>query len=87
MKYRKKPVVVEAVRFRGYYNGFPRWAWDAITSTSAEMGDVEKSCCFIRTLEGEMRCNYGDWLIRGVNGEVYPCKPDIFEKTYEAVEE
>ncbi|HWQ95907.1 MAG TPA: hypothetical protein VN368_00905 [Candidatus Methylomirabilis sp.] len=41
----------------------------------------------IRTLEGEMTAHPGDWIIKGVNGELYPCKPDIFEKTYEPVEE
>ena len=41
---------------------------------------------FIRTLEGTMRADAGDWIIRGVQGEFYPCKPDIFEATYEAVE-
>lgn len=40
----------------------------------------------IRTLEGDMRVTYGDWVIKGVQGELYPCKPDIFEQTYEAVE-
>lgn len=40
----------------------------------------------IQTLEGEMTANVGDWIITGVNGEVYPCKPDIFAKTYEQVE-
>jgi hypothetical protein len=41
----------------------------------------------ISTLEGDMKANPGDWIITGVNGEVYPCKPDIFEKTYEPVDE
>jgi hypothetical protein len=41
----------------------------------------------IKTLEGELHVSIGDWIIRGVNGELYPCKPDIFEKTYEPVED
>lgn len=48
---------------------------------------MTESAFWVRTLEGEMRCGYGDWLIRGVKGEVYPCKPDIFEMTYEAVDD
>ena len=40
----------------------------------------------IETLEGDMKCSIGDWIIKGVNGEFYPCKPDIFEKTYDKVE-
>ena len=59
MKYRKKPVVVEAYR------------------TDKEI--------IIHTLEGDMKANVGDYIITGVNGEQYPCKPDIFEKTYEPV--
>jgi hypothetical protein len=41
----------------------------------------------IKTLEGVMTANIGDWIIQGVNGEIYPCKPDIFEKTYELLKE
>ncbi len=41
----------------------------------------------IHTLEGDMKANIGDWIIKGVNGELYPCKPDIFEKTYESIED
>lgn len=60
MKFRKRPVVVEAYQ------------------TDKEM--------IIHTLEGDMRANVGDWIITGLRGEQYPCKPDIFEKTYERVE-
>ncbi len=83
MKYRKKPV--EAVQFRGYYNWFPDWAKKAVSSAVASREDVTESAFWVRTLEGEMRCGYGDWLIQGVKGEVYPCKQEIFEATYEAV--
>lgn len=61
MKYRKKPVIVEAYQ------------------TDKEM--------IIHTLEGDMKASVGDYIITGVNGEQYPCKPDIFEKTYEVVKE
>ena len=44
------------------------------------------TCCTIKTLEGDMRGEYGDYIIRGIKGEIYPCKPDIFESTYEAAE-
>ena len=46
---------------------------------------MTKEIMYIETLEGTMKANIGDWIITGVNGEQYPCKPDIFEKTYEAV--
>ena len=82
MKFRKKPVVIEAVR----------WDGDANTANSflgESYGvnwryDGEK--LIIPTLEGEMIANLGDWIIKGVKGEFYPCKPDIFEATYEKVE-
>lgn len=83
MKYRKKPIVIEAVQFTG--------------------GNTEECCRFIGrtntssctpgesigiyTLEGAMLASPGDWIIKGVNGEFYPCKPDIFEKTYDSVSE
>jgi hypothetical protein len=87
-KYRKRPVEVEAfqilmdtMRKRDY----PQWFADAIAS-----GVVYQKAnpdypveCTIRTLEGEMDANLCDYIIKGVNGELYPCKPDIFDKTYE----
>ena len=86
MKYRKKPIVIEAIRFCGFDGSsdfIPQelaiFLEDAVTSS----GD---DALFIHTLEGDMRADVGDWIIRGVNGEFYPCKPDIFEKTYELVE-
>lgn len=93
MKFRKKPVVIEAMRLDGTYEGVQRvidWmnqhnprfdAGNSATWTvSAYYGKVK-----IQTLEGEMTADEGDWIIRGVKGEFYPCKPDIFEATYEAV--
>jgi hypothetical protein len=85
-KFRKKPVVIEAVRFT-------RNTWDEVkefTNGQAHSWITERyiggnSTCIIPTLEGEHRANEGDWIIKGVNGEFYPCKPDIFEKTYELV--
>ena len=81
--YRKKPVVVEAVQFT-------EDSLDELTKFCGfNIGDVENPLyrrgIVIETLEGNMLASKGDWIIRGVNGEFYPCKPDIFEKTYEEV--
>jgi hypothetical protein len=94
MKYRKKPVVVEAFQMKKelwvYHRDWPKWlneAWDKpynIPGSVRYLGDVG---LVIRTLEGEMVAAWNDWIIRGVKGELYPCKPDIFEQTYEPVEE
>jgi hypothetical protein len=77
-RYRKKPVVVDAWQFTPEACAtVPRWvkgAWDKI-------GGVD--FLLIETLEGTMRAAVGDYIIRGVKGELYPCKPDIFEATYE----
>lgn len=86
-KYRKKPVVVEVFRYG--IDELPLWAKDArytgkLIPFSQYGGDVR--WCDIEMLEGTMRGNYGDYIIRGVKGEIYPCKPDIFELTYEKVE-
>ncbi len=86
MRYRKKPVVIEAMRYDGD-NGaeVAHWCGGRLrieAGVSGPVGWVE-----ILTLEGVMKAVKGDWIIRGVEGEFYPCKPDIFEATYEAVEE
>jgi hypothetical protein len=78
-KYRKKPVVVEAIQYR---KGYPL---DVITFAQGATWARDKNVVRIKTLEGTMIAEVGDWIIKGVNGEFYPCKPDIFEKTYEAV--
>jgi hypothetical protein len=79
--YRKRPVVVEA-RNLTVHNivDLERWCGGSIKGTKLP---PEQQVIDIHTLEGEMRANMGDWIIRGVNGEFYPCKPDIFAKTYE----
>ena len=75
-QYRKKPVVIEAVQW--FSNGHcPAWAQKSVF----ERGDHFE----VTTLEGLMRGSPGDWIIRGVKGELYPCKPDIFAATYESV--
>ena len=121
-QYRKKPVVIEAVRWRGYNPGlgiteeapdqpleitaekmdgikwgeFPTWlpAVSAVIEDgnlplshipSVPAGSIfrQGDALWIGTLEGSMRADKGDWIIRGVKGEIYPCKPNIFAATYE----
>lgn len=82
-RYRKKPIEIEAFRFLGESNmnpSVPSWFVEAVLagSVKADTDGVD-----ITTLEGVMRANAGDWIIRGVKGELYPCKPDIFDATYE----
>lgn len=96
-KFRKKPVVIEAYQWkegdglnlRG--NGWPQWLVAAARSgKDGEEQIVTQSFegyATIKTLEGEMRADVGDWIIRGVKGELYPCKPDIFAATYLPVDE
>lgn len=85
MKYRKKPVVIDAVQWNGQdVNTLPRWAYSYVKGPFVGPSGQELD---INTLEGTMTVSQGDWIIRGVRAEVYPCKPDIFEATYEAVTE
>ena len=97
MKFRKKPVIVEAFKYDGDLkdrNGLfyvPFWAQEAykkgIMYYGAETCDLPPCELYIETLEGTHHVSVGDYVIQGVNGELYPCKPDIFEKTYEEVKE
>lgn len=82
-KFRKKPVVIEAEQYVPAGTIKSQWAIDAINS--GKIVQVSDGC-FINTLEGKMQVSPNDWIIRGVAGEIYPCKPDIFDATYEAVE-
>jgi hypothetical protein len=118
-KYRKKPVVIEAVRWRGYssnlgitseapdqpvditmdnmggikWDGLPEWLptclppleTEALTRACVEPGQIRRFHDFLHigTLEGVMAAAPGDWIICGIKGEIYPCKPDIFEATYD----
>ena len=77
-KYRKKPVVVDAIRFTGE-NGVDLYAFCKTTI-------YDQGVPIIPTLEGKMKVDIGDYVIKGIKGEYYPCKPDIFEATYEKVE-
>ena len=80
-KYRKKPIVIEAIQWTG--DNFDELA--TLGGAHEYEQDFLSDNVTIKTLEGDMKAQKGDWVIKGVNGELYPCKPDIFEKTYEAV--
>lgn len=85
MKYRKKPVIIDAWFFKDQWSEKPEWLIEARDHGEAEFGYRE---IFIKTLEGTMKACCGeDYIIRGVHGEIYPCKKDIFEEIYEPVEE
>lgn len=80
-KYRKKPVVIEAIQWNGS-NAFEIWNdFEDIPIRLKEEGTL-----LISTLEGDHIASIGDYIIKGIKGECYPCKPDIFEETYEEVE-
>jgi hypothetical protein len=88
-KFRKKPVVIEAFLLGDEY---PDWFSDAVTANTVRTysngphGAEPRGAIRhieIQTLEGVMTAVPGEWIIKGVNGEIYPCKPDIFEKSYE----
>lgn len=81
MKFRKKPVIVDAVQWLG--ENFVEI--DEFITVAHETYPADGRV-IIPTLEGDMCASIGDWIIKGVEGEFYPCKPDIFEKTYEPVE-
>lgn len=78
-KFRKKPVVIEALRWTGIN------AASVLHFVGPDHCRVVDAEVWIATLEGTMTARVGDWIIKGVQGEYYPCKPDIFEATYERV--
>lgn len=83
MKYRKKPVLIEAIKYQAELGN------NRVMNWLAQQGANVKDWLFfdgeitIPTLEGKMKVSDGDFIIRGVKGEFYPCKPDIFEQTYD----
>ena len=88
MKYRKKPVVIEAVQFFNTTESIEKLSGFVDNQdVVVDYKNPEKPIMKIETLEGIMSASEGDYIIKGVNGEFYPCKPDIFEKTYELVED
>ena len=88
MKYRKKPIVIEAMFFNGQ-NGemVAEWCGGRLYAPHNGPYALDVPAIFIDTLEGSMEASPGDYVIKGIQGEFYPCKPDIFEATYEAVGE
>ena len=97
MKYKKKPVVIDAVQWTGENH---REMFDFLTENAFDKESMKVSGehfyidhnkveggLIIKTLEGEHLASIGDFIIRGVKGEYYPCKPDVFEQTYEKVED
>lgn len=93
MKYKKKPVIIEAMQWNGNTNRQEVFDFvghelptELFSDSAYEAGIAPPLFCLtIETMEGAMKANPNDWIIKGVNGEFYPCKPDIFEKTYEPV--
>ena len=92
MKYRKKPVVIEAFQF--YVDNMPDWFMDAVSNDEVILYNcdhkrytIDEVYCRIHTLEGWHWCNGGDYVIKGIKGELYPCKADVFNQTYEEVKQ
>lgn len=85
MKYRKKPVVIEAHQLLpDNLEQLERWCKGSIKGTKLPRNE---RCIDIQTFEGEMRVHMFDWIIKGIKGEYYPCKPDIFEGSYDLIDE
>jgi hypothetical protein len=83
-QYRKKPVVIEAVQLEDL-EIYTLMSIQKFFGLGKDIFEFKEDGVVIKTLEGDMRASIGDWIIKGVHGEFYPCKPDIFEKTYELV--
>ena len=81
-KYRKKPIIIEAMQYIGDTESV-----EAIRTFVGKELDGNGHSLFIETLEGIHEAKPGDWIIKGIKGEFYPCKPGIFDATYEAVED
>lgn len=92
-RYVKKPIAIEAVKWEGFNNDeIKDFAGDSVKIEVIREGDADNGIslsvdCSIETLEGVMKANLGDYIIKGVNGEFYPCKQDIFEKTYDKADD
>lgn len=90
MKYVKKPVVIDAFQLGEDSLVSEEWFWDSVARNDIIIHNFDRlstsnqAWCEIKTLEGTMVAKAGDYIIRGVKGEIYPCKADIFEETYEA---
>nr|DAI27747.1 MAG TPA: PGDYG protein [Caudoviricetes sp.] len=91
MKYRKKPVVIEAIQWTGNTTEIKEFCGNNcsynVDDSAWKVGKgIPHEELVIHTLEGDMKARRNDYIIKGINGEFYPCKPDIFEKTYELAE-
>ncbi len=88
MKYRKKPVEIDAIEWNGDLEAVTEFMGCEPVLDDLEVFFTEGTVCsiMINTLEGTMECNPYDYIIKGVAGEFYPCKPDIFKQTYEKIE-
>ena len=86
LKYRKKPVIITALQFIDTPEGIEKLA-NFIVDQDVRISykDPENPKLILQTLEGEIQASVGDYIIKGVQGEFYPCKPNIFEATYEEV--
>lgn len=84
-QYRKKPVVIEAMQLT-VFNVDEVEEFVGGDAGMCRAHPDPQACLVIATLEGAMHASPGDWIIRGVQGEFYPCKPDVFEQSYEPVE-
>ena len=91
MKYKKKPVIIDAIEWNGknfneisYFTN--DWHGNKLAHEDAEDAALKSGKLFIHTLEGVMTASKGDFIIKGIAGEFYPCKEDIFLKTYESVD-
>ena len=86
-KYRKKPVIIEAVQFEGGISSIKKIILELGLSQSSYGWDKDDyTKLYIHTLEGTHIANIKDWIVKGIKGEFYPVKPDIFEQTYEKVD-
>lgn len=87
IKYRKKPVIIEAMQLTDDTALFQllHWIDDNGAKVKEWCWDDDEKYYIIETLEGNMKAEEGDYIIKGVKGEFYPCKPDIFELTYEEI--
>jgi hypothetical protein len=90
MKYRKKPVVVDAEQWDGTYSDLKRimglFPYMEIPHMEYHEANNTVGVWYVGTLEGKHRVSPNDYVIKGIKGEFYPCKPDIFEMTYDALE-
>ena len=87
-RYRKKPVIIDAIQWTGHnFQKVLKFVEETEFENARKILAFHQNHLHIQTLEGTHLANEGDWIIRGVHQEYYPCKPDIFEETYERVEE